>query len=223
MRKSVERRVSLWIAAACVLLAAASIARAQEPPKNLIVNDSPRPVGVLRFEDGQGQARSLADFHGKMVLLNIWATWCASCRKELTTLEQLGAALEADTFATLAVSIDRGGIAAVRKLFGALGIATLPIYVDSSGQVMRSARAIGLPTSLIIDREGRELARLVGPAEWDDAATIAYFRRLAAKDGVGDGRSDRGKMAGAAKPDTRETPGETPREAPASRDQRRPS
>ena len=182
MLKTVQRSASRWIAVAGVVLAAASVAHAQELPKNLIVNESPQPVGGLGFEDGRSQTRSLADFHGRVVLLNIWASWCTPCRKELPALEHLAAALDGAEFAILAVSIDRGGIGAVQKLFGQLSIETLPIYIDTSSQAMRAARVNVLPTSLIIDRDGREVARVVGPADWDAAATIDYFRRVAARD-----------------------------------------
>jgi len=210
MQRTRERRIIRWIAAAGVLLAAAAVARAQEPPKNLplknlVVNETPQPVGGLRFEDGHGQARSLAEFHGKVVLLNLWATWCTPCRKELPALAQLDAALDGAEFAILAVSIDRGGSEAVRKLFAALNIATLPIYSDTSGQAMRTARVNGLPTSLVIDRDGRELARVVGPAEWDGAAMIEYFRGVVARRDSRDGRSERGDMAGDTNPPNRET------------------
>jgi thiol-disulfide isomerase/thioredoxin len=180
-----------------VLLAAAPVAHAQELPKNLIVNELPQPVGGLRFDDGRSQTQSLADFHGKVVLLNIWATWCTPCRKELPALEHLGAALDGAEFAILAVSIDRGGIEAVRKLFGQLSIETLPIYIDTSGRAMRAARVNALPTSLIIDRDGREVARVVGPVDWDAVATIDYFRRVVARgENDNNGQFDHGGMAG---------------------------
>jgi thiol-disulfide isomerase/thioredoxin len=190
--KTVQRRARRWIAVAGVLLAAAPVAHAQELAKNLIVNELPQPVGALRFENGRSQTKSLADFRGKVVLLNIWATWCTPCRKELPALEHLGAAIDGPEFAILAVSIDRGGIEAVRKLFGQLMIETLPIYADTSGQAMRTARVNGLPTSLIIDRDGREAARVVGPADWDATATIDYFRRVVARtDNANKGQFDR--------------------------------
>jgi thiol-disulfide isomerase/thioredoxin len=195
--KTVQRCASRWIAVAGVLLAAAPVAHAQELPKNLIVNELPQPVGGLRFDDGRSQTQSLADFHGKVVLLNIWATWCTPCRKELPALEHLGAALDGAEFAILAVSIDRGGIEAVRKLFGQLSIETLPIYIDTSGRAMRAARVNALPTSLIIDRDGREVARIVGPVDWDAVATIDYFRRVVARgENDNNGQFDHGGMAG---------------------------
>jgi thiol-disulfide isomerase/thioredoxin len=197
--KTVQRCASRWIAVAGVLLAVAPVAHAQELPKNLLVNETPQPVGGLRFDDGRSQPQSLADFHGKVVLLNIWATWCTPCRKELPALAHLGAALDGAEFAILAVSIDRGGIEAVRKLFGQLSIETLPIYIDTSGGAMRAARVNGLPTSLIIDRDGREVARVVGPVDWDAVATIDYFRRVVARrENDNNGQLDHGGMAGDA-------------------------
>jgi thiol-disulfide isomerase/thioredoxin len=153
------------------------------------VNESTQPVEGLRFEDGGSRTRSLADFRGKVVLLNIWASWCTPCRKELPALEHLGAALDGAEFAILPVSIDRGGIEAVRKLFGQLSIEALPIYIDTSSQAMRTARVNALPTSLIIDRDGREVARVVGPADWDAAAMIDYFRRVVAREDAFGARS----------------------------------
>jgi thiol-disulfide isomerase/thioredoxin len=210
-RKTLQRSASRAIAVAGVLLAAAPVARAQELPKNLIVNESPQPVGGLRFDDGRSQTRSLADFQGRVVLLNIWATWCTPCRKELPALEHLGAALDGAEFAILAVSIDRGGIEAVRKLFGQLSIAALPIYTDTSSQAMRTARVNVLPTSLVIDRDGREVARVVGPADWDAAATIDYFRRVVAhRDSTNNAQLDHGMAGGAMRPEHAMPPGEPP-------------
>jgi hypothetical protein len=94
-------------------------------------------------------------------------------------------------FAVVAVSIDRKGIDAVRKVFAELDVQKLPIYIDSFGQALRTVRAIGLPTSLFIDREGREFGRAVGPAEWDGAATIEFLRHVVSRESQTNGRSDR--------------------------------
>ncbi len=89
-------------------------------------------------------------------------------------------------FADLAVVTD-----AVRKVFTERDVHKLPIYIDRSGEALRTVRAIGLPTSLLIDREGREFGRAVGPAQWDSAATIAFFRHAVLHESQTDGRSDR--------------------------------
>ena len=157
-------------------------------PKNFIMHETPEPGVALRFEDGDAQPRSLADFRGKIVLLNIWATWCPPCIKEIPALDRLAAALSGADVAVVAVSIDRKGIEAVRKSFADLDVQKLAPYIDQSGQALRTVRSVGMPTSVLIDREGRELGRAVGPAAWDDDATIAFFQQVAAPPGRGQPR-----------------------------------
>ncbi len=155
------------------LIAATSIAAAQDQSKKFIVHEAPKPIAEFQFEDAGGRFRSLADFHGKIVLLNIWATWCVPCRKEMPTLERLHAALGGPDFEVVALSIDRS-TDAIRKFFAEAGIQKLAIYRDSSAKAMRQLGVVGLPTTLLIDREGLEIGRLIGPAEWD-APEIAEF------------------------------------------------
>jgi thiol-disulfide isomerase/thioredoxin len=169
-------RVSDWLMAFSLTLAAAPFALAQQLPKNFIIDDESKPVAAIRFDDSQGQARSLADFRGKFVLLNIWATWCVPCRKEMPALDHLEAILGGAKFTVVTISVDRIGIEAVAKFFEEVGVQRLPVYADGSGKALRALRAFGLPTSLIIDREGREVGRVTGPAEWDSAATIEFLR-----------------------------------------------
>ena len=183
--------LSNCVRAVVAMLVAVPIAFAQEPPRNFIVHETPEPGAVVRFEDDQRQPRSLADFRGKIVLLNVWATWCAPCIKEIPALDHLAAALNGADFAVVAVSVDRKGIDAVRKVFTERDVHKLPIYIDRSSEALRTVRAIGLPTSLLIDREGREFGRAVGPAQWDSAATIAFFRHAVLHESQTDGRSDR--------------------------------
>jgi thiol-disulfide isomerase/thioredoxin len=174
-------RLSNCIRAVGVMLVAMSAAFAEELPTNFIIHETPEPGAPVRFEDDQGQPRSLADFRGKIVLLNVWATWCAPCIKEIPALDHLAAALSDVDFSVVAVSVDRKGIEAVRKVFTERDVKKLPIYIDRSSEVFRMVRAIGLPTSLLIDREGREFGRAVGLAQWDDAATIAFFRHVVSR------------------------------------------
>jgi thiol-disulfide isomerase/thioredoxin len=147
-------------------------------PRNFIIHETPEPGVVLRFEDGEAQPHSLADFRGRIVLLNIWATWCPPCVKEIPALDRLVAALDGADVVVVAVSVDRKGIDAVRKAFADLDVQKLAPYIDRSGQALRTVRSMGLPTSLLIDREGRELGRVVGPAAWDDDASVAFFRQV---------------------------------------------
>jgi thiol-disulfide isomerase/thioredoxin len=147
--------------------------------------EHPRPVPDISFTDGDDQIRSLADFHGKVVLLNIWATWCVPCRKEMPTLDRLQAKLGGPEFTIVALSIDRAGKRAVEAFYMETDVRSLDIYIDSTGNVSRALAVVGLPTTLLIDAEGRELGRLVGPAEWDAPEMVAFLRsRLRGKSGA---------------------------------------
>ena len=174
-------RLAASMAAAVVMLATSQFAAGQEPPKNFVMHDAPKPVAAIKFDDAQGQSRNLADFKGKVVLLNIWATWCGPCRNEMPALDRLQAGLGGSDFEVVALSIDRGGMDAVRKFFADIGIRTLAMYLDSSGQALRTLSALGLPTTLLIDREGREIGRLIGPAEWDSPEMVEFVRCVVAK------------------------------------------
>lgn len=141
------------------------------------LHEAPRPLPELRFEDGDGRPRALTAFRGKIVLLNVWATWCAPCRREMPTLDRLQAALGGPGFEVVALSIDRAGIAAVAEFYAEIGVERLAKYIDASGSAARRLDAVGLPTTLLIDREGREIARHVGPAEWDTPEMLSFLRR----------------------------------------------
>lgn len=138
---------------------------------------APRPLPDIRFMDGGGRAMSLADFRGRAVLLNLWATWCVPCITEMPTLERLQAELGGPDFEVVALSIDVGGLAAVQKFYRALGLKALGIYVDKHATSKRALKVPGIPTTLLIDGAGREVARLVGPAEWDSPEAITLIRR----------------------------------------------
>src|SRR6516162_1942038 len=129
-------RVAASMAAAVVVLAS-QFAAGQEPPKNFVMHDAPKPVAAIKLDDAQGQSRNLADFKGKIVLLNIWATWCGPCRKEMPALDRLQAAVGISDFEVVALSIDRGGLNTVRKFFAEVGIRNLAMYVDSAGRATR--------------------------------------------------------------------------------------
>ncbi len=144
--------------------------------------ETPRPVPQLRFVDGTGAPRSLADFRGRVVLLNIWATWCVPCRKEMPALDRLQAALGGPDFEVVAVSIDRGGVFAVKTFYEELGLRALRVYVDGSGEALTKLRALGIPLTLLVDREGRELWRLIGPVEWDEPAVVNRLRSYVPED-----------------------------------------
>ena len=156
-------------------------ARAQDAPQNLVLNEAPKPLPELRFQDAAGKSLSLSDFRGKVVVLNLWATWCIPCRAEMPTLDRLQAQLGGPRFEVLALSIDRGGRKAVDPFFRQVGITHLTRNLDPGGEAAGRLGVLGLPTTLLIDPKGRELGRLIGPAEWDSAEMTAFLRRLVAR------------------------------------------
>lgn len=139
------------------------------------------PVAEISFTDGASQPKTLASFSGKVVLLNIWATWCAPCRKEMPTLDRLQEKLGGRDFEVVALSMDRAGLDIVKKFYAETGVTHLALNIDSSAKTMFTLGAVGLPMTLLIDREGKEIGRLIGPAEWDSRDMVDFIRgRIAA-------------------------------------------
>jgi thiol-disulfide isomerase/thioredoxin len=164
---------SKLVPAVAIALIAASIQPAgAQAPAGFAVHESPRPLPEIHFENSQGEAMRLADFRGKVVLLNVWATWCPPCREEMPSLDRLQKALGGPGFEVVALSIDAGGAAVVEKFYKEVGIGSLAIYVDPGMRAAGQLRTPGLPTTLLIDAEGRELGRHAGPASWDDPEMI---------------------------------------------------
>ena len=130
---------------------------------------SPEPMPEFAFVGPQGQALKLADFKGRVVLLNLWATWCTPCRKEMPSLDRLQKELGSGKFEVVALAVDRGGLDAARKFLGEVKSESLKLYADPTAKVGSALKAVGLPTTILIDKEGREVGRLAGPAEWDSA------------------------------------------------------
>jgi thiol-disulfide isomerase/thioredoxin len=127
----------------------------------------PEVLPEVKFQDAAGKERTLGDFRGKVVLLNLWATWCAPCRKEMPALDRLQAKMGSDKFQVVAVSVDRTGLPGARKFLDEAGIRKLALYADATARMGVALRAAGLPVTVLLDRQGREIGRLLGPAEWD--------------------------------------------------------
>lgn len=134
---------------------------------SFVFRKDPEMVADVRFSDAGGAVRSLAEWRGRVVLLNLWATWCAPCRKEMPALDRLQQALGSERFEVVALSVDRAGIEGSRKFLDQIDVRALRLYVDPSARASVLLKAVGLPATLLIDAEGREIGRLTGPAEWD--------------------------------------------------------
>jgi len=143
-----------------------------------VVAEQPLRLPDLAFRDGAGGARHLSDWRGRTVLLNLWATWCVPCRKEMPALEALEGKLGSPAFEVVAVNIDTRDPDKPRAWLKDVGIDRLGYYADPSARVFQelkiAGRAAGMPTTLLVDPAGCELGTVAGPAEWasDDAVKL---------------------------------------------------
>jgi thiol-disulfide isomerase/thioredoxin len=126
----------------------------------------PPPAPAVSFADLDGNTVSLSDFAGKIILVNLWATWCEPCVREMPSLERMQARL-GDKITVVAISEDRGGSKVVAPFVGKLGLKSVRTFLDPKSAVERAFEVQGLPTSFLIDRKGRVLGRVEGAAEWD--------------------------------------------------------
>jgi thiol-disulfide isomerase/thioredoxin len=145
----------------------------------LVPTDPPRPPPAASFTDAAGATHGLGEFAGKVVVVNLWATWCQPCIAELPSLAALARRGAAEGIVVLPISSDHGGAAVVRHYYAAHGIEDLGVWLDPKGDVAQALGARGIPTTLIIDRQGRERTRLEGGADWASDAALAAIRKAA--------------------------------------------
>ena len=132
---------------------------------------------AICFTTADGAARTLADYAGQGIVLNLWATWCEPCVKEMPALDQLARLVTEDRIAVLPLSSDRAGAPAVVRFYRDQGIKTLPVLLDPEGEATRALGARGLPTTLVVDRAGRERGRVEGAQPWSNTEVVAAIRR----------------------------------------------
>jgi thiol-disulfide isomerase/thioredoxin len=139
----------------------------------LAVAQAPFHVPDLAFKDAQGRDKTLAGWHGRTVLLNLWATWCVPCRREMPALDALEQKLGGPDFEVVAINIDTRDPQKPLTFLKDVGVSHLAYYADQSARVfedLKSAgKAFGMPTTIIVDRSGCELGNMAGPAEWASA------------------------------------------------------
>jgi thiol-disulfide isomerase/thioredoxin len=173
-------RAVAWL---LLLILAAAGSAAEDKPAELervrlgefIPASPPLPAPPVSFVDLTGNTVNLSEFTGKIVLVNLWATWCEPCLREMPSLARMQLRL-GDTITVVAVSEDRGGSKTVEPFIDKLELKSIKTYLDPKSTAERAFKVQGLPTSLLIDRQGRILGRVEGAAEWDSPELLDILK-----------------------------------------------
>jgi thiol-disulfide isomerase/thioredoxin len=179
--QSGERKAAVLQTDASALQAGVSKNLAKGALAAFIVRPQRRPVADIAFQDASGKELKLSQWRGRVVLVNLWATWCAPCRKEMPALAELQKQLGSAEFEVVAISIDRKGAAASAAFMAETGAQALTLYVEPSGRILNDLEALGLPATVLIDRQGNEVGRLLGPAEWASPEAITLVKAAVAE------------------------------------------
>ena len=145
--------------------------------KKMTIASNPTSAPKTIFFDDDGKELTLNDFKGRLTLVNFWATWCAPCRKEMPSLEVLSNQLGGDTFQVLTIATMRSSKEAVKKFFNDNNISGLPKFRDPKGHLARAAGVAALPLTMLLDRKGNEISRLIGDADWSQDETIEFIKK----------------------------------------------
>ena len=163
---------------------AAAPATAAEAP---IETGAPKPLPPLAFQTMDGQETTLAAFKGKVVVLNLWATWCAPCREEMPSLDRLQAQFADRDVIVLALSVDRAGPERVQQFLDEIGVKQVHVYRDPKAAATRAVKVPGLPATILVDRQGREAGRVLGiahgtaPRRWRRSSSCWPSRQAEAR------------------------------------------
>ncbi len=151
--------------------------------RKLVIHDEPQEVSQAAFEGEGGAETTLRDLAGEVVVVNFWATWCAPCRKEMPTLAALQAELGDEGVRVATIATGRNDPVEVDRFLSEVGAGALPQWRDPRQTLAREMGVLGLPVTVILDREGREVARLTGDADWSSDSALAILRELAVPEG----------------------------------------
>jgi thiol-disulfide isomerase/thioredoxin len=145
----------------------------------LALASRPKPLPEVRFASPDGTMASLADFKGRTVLFNLWATWCIPCRLEMPALDRLQEKFGGKDFAVVAVNVDTARLDRPKAFLDEAGVKNLTLYTDDKAEIVQSlkqaGKVLGLPTTMLIGKDGCELGTLAGPAQWDSKDALALL------------------------------------------------
>lgn len=148
--------------------------------RKLVVHDTPWEVSDVPFQLDTSEDGTLSDYKGQITVVNFWAVWCEPCKHEMPMLSGLQDSLGGDDFEVVTIATGRNSPSAMQRFFDEIGVDNLPLHADPRMGMSRSMGVLGLPVTLILDREGQEIARLVGEADWSSESAKAILKHLIA-------------------------------------------
>ncbi len=146
--------------------------------RKMKIGKDPIEMITVEFEDIEGNKMSFADTNGQFRLVNFWATWCAPCREEMPALDALQVEMGGEDFQAMTIATGRNRLSGIRKFYAKAEVTNLPILLDPKGKLATRMGALGLPVTVLLDREGREIARLTGGADWASENAMAVLKAL---------------------------------------------
>ena len=156
-----------------------SISQSNEdvPLNNMALNEIPKPISSLIFEDFSGNEINLKDYNGKLVIINFWATWCAPCKKEMPSLDNLYEKNNFKNLEVFAVNMEQPNIVKTTKFFSDLNIKKLKIFFDKNLNFVKEFKLRGVPTTILINKKGEEFARIIGTVDFQDEKFLKWLKK----------------------------------------------
>jgi len=145
------------------------------PLNNMVINEIPKPISSLIFEDFSGNEINLNKYNGKLVIINFWATWCAPCKKEMPSLDKLYQSKNFKNLQVFAVNMEQPNTLKTKKFFDDLNIKKLSIFFDSNLNFVKEFKLRGVPTTVLINKKGEEFARIIGEVDFLDKKFLKWL------------------------------------------------
>ena len=145
------------------------------PLNNMVINEIPKPISSLIFEDFSGNEINLNQYNGKLVIINFWATWCAPCKKEMPSLDKLYQSKNFKNLQVFAVNMEQPNTLKTKKFFDDLNIKKLEIFFDSNLNFVKEFKLRGVPTTVLINKKGEEFARIIGEVDFLDKKFLKWL------------------------------------------------
>jgi len=156
-----------------------SIAQTNEdiPLNNMAINETPKPISSIIFEDFSGNEIDLKNYLGKLIIINFWATWCAPCKKEMPSLDSLYQDNNFKNLQVFAVNMEQPNILKTKKFFSDLNIKKLEIFFDQNFNFVKEFKLRGVPTTVLINKKGEEVARIIGEVDFQDKKFLKWLSK----------------------------------------------